>query len=340
LLSNFQSLFWPTSSPDVDFSIVVVAYDMARELPRTLHSLSRSYQRDLGELCYEVIVVDNGSPQPVITGSVTEHGEEFRLLRIDAASTSPGPAINQGAALARGKYLCLIIDGARVLSPGVLHWATQAFRLHAGAVVAVPGLHLGPEHQRLSSQRGYNQELEDKLLQQIDWPGDGYRLFEIASLAGSARFGWHGPLAESNCIFLSRALFDHCGGCDDNFQSAGGGLVNLDFYQRVCAAADYQVYHLAGEACFHQIHGGVTTGGAQAKALKFNDLQAEYRSLRGENFEYHDYQPILLGSTPGAALPLIAQGLDELIREYGLAEKPRQHLQQAGLEYPFEAQEQ
>ena len=42
-------------------SVVVVVYDMAREAPRTLHSLSRRYQQGGAELDYEVIVVDDSS---------------------------------------------------------------------------------------------------------------------------------------------------------------------------------------------------------------------------------------------------------------------------------------
>jgi glycosyltransferase involved in cell wall biosynthesis len=319
-------------TPAIDFSVVVVAYDMARELPRTLHSLSRAYQRGIEELRYEVIVVDNGSPRALSAEMVSEYGPEFRLLRIERAGASPGPAINRGAALARGKHLGLVIDGARVLSPGVLQLAREAFHLQAG-VVAVAGFHLGPEHQRLSSQRGYDQAVEDKLLRGIAWPGDGYRLFEIASLAGSAPSAWHGPLAESNCVFLSRALFEQCRGCDEGFRSAGGGLVNLDFYQRICAAVDYRVYHLAGEGCFHQIHGGVTTGGPMRDTLKFNDMQAEYESVRGRKFRHLDYRPTLLGSTSPAALPLSIQGLGKMTAQCDHLEVQAQHLRDAGLDY-------
>lgn len=313
--------------------MVVVAYDMARELPRTLQSLSRSYQRDISHLNYEVIVVDNGSPQAVSAETVREHGPEFRLLRIDAASGSPGPALNRGAALARGKYLGMIIDGARLVSPGILHWANQAFRLNSEAVVAAVGFHLGPEHQRLSSQRGYTRAIEDRLLQQIAWPEDGYRLFEIASLAGSARFGLHSPLAESNCVFTSRALFARSGGYEEKFLSAGGGLINLEFYQRVCAAAGHQVYHLAGEGCFHQIHGGVTTGGSDVETRKFKDLQDEYESVTGRKFGHLAYQPILLGNVPDAAKPLIAQGLEAMLRENSLTDRRGQHMSRAGIDY-------
>ena len=46
-------------------SVILVAYDMAREIPRTLESLSRSYQERAENLEYEVLLLDNGSPVPL-----------------------------------------------------------------------------------------------------------------------------------------------------------------------------------------------------------------------------------------------------------------------------------
>ena len=45
-------------------SVIVIAHNMAREIPRTLTSLSRDYQLEAAELGYEVILIDNGSAQP------------------------------------------------------------------------------------------------------------------------------------------------------------------------------------------------------------------------------------------------------------------------------------
>ena len=46
------------STPEV--TIVVVAFNIPRELPRTLYSLSTNYQQKIIDHEYEVIVVDNG----------------------------------------------------------------------------------------------------------------------------------------------------------------------------------------------------------------------------------------------------------------------------------------
>ena len=49
-------------------SVILIAYDMAREIPRTLQGLSRTYQHGAQELDYEVILVDNGSPESSRSG--------------------------------------------------------------------------------------------------------------------------------------------------------------------------------------------------------------------------------------------------------------------------------
>ena len=47
------------SKPGV--SVIVVVFNIPREAPRTLYSLSAEYQRDIAADDYEVIVVDDGS---------------------------------------------------------------------------------------------------------------------------------------------------------------------------------------------------------------------------------------------------------------------------------------
>ena len=319
--------------PECLFTVIVVAYDMDRELPRTLHSLSRQYQQRCEDLNYEVIVVDNGSPQPVAQSLVSSFGPEFRLLRIDDASPSPSAGINQAAAMASGRNLGIMVDGARMLSPGVLWWASQAYRLQSRALIAVLGFHLGPEHQSLSSRRGYGQEVEDQLLQRIDWPADGYRLFEIAALAGSANFGWYGPIAESNCIFVPASLYREIGGYEERFVSPGGGLVNLDFYKRACEAEKVELFYPVGEGCFHQTHGGVTTAGEHEHAATFDDLQVEYQGIRGRLYSKPGNPPILIGQSPLAAIWLVNEASGVMVAAEQLDLRRSQHMQAVGLDY-------
>src|SRR5690348_14796062 len=96
-------------------SVVVVAYEMRRELPRTLRSLTVPYQRDIDDDEYEIIVVDNGSSAPLEVDSPA-----VRLHRLDPAPASPAHAANVGIALAQGELIGLVVDGARMASPGLL----------------------------------------------------------------------------------------------------------------------------------------------------------------------------------------------------------------------------
>ncbi len=320
---------------ELDVSIIVVAYDMQRELPRTLQSLSRSYQQGIDGLRYEVIVVDNGSPVPVSETLVSRCGPEFHLIRIDNASQSPAAAINLGAQSAKGKILSLIIDGARMVTPGTLYWAAQAFGLHQRAVVSILGFHLGPEIQRLSSLQGYNQAREDLLLKRIGWPQDGYRLFEIASLAGSSASAWFGPMAESNCLFIAKSVFAELGGFEERFGSPGGGMVNLDFYRRACTTDAVELFYIMGEGCFHQIHGGVTTGGAGKAVEKFEGQHAEYQAIRGVRYRAPPNQPILLGRSRPSATWLIGEGANNIITEHQLTRVRNEHMTAINLDYQW-----
>jgi glycosyltransferase involved in cell wall biosynthesis len=163
-------------------SVVVVVYNMLREARRTLHSLSAAYQRHIHADDYEVIVVDNGSNPPFGQPIIDGLAGNFRLIRIDPAPCSPAHAINRGLAEAQGDVIGVMIDGARIVTPGLLHFARHGARLYDKAVVATLGWYLGYDFQKWSMQYGYNHAREDALIDSIDWPKDGYRLFEIGTL--------------------------------------------------------------------------------------------------------------------------------------------------------------
>ena len=116
--------------------------------------------------------------------------------------------------MAKGRMVGVMIDGARILTPGVLCRAMQGARLVERPVVYALGWHLGTQLQSRSTRAGYDQSVEDALLKQINWPADGYRLFEISTQAGNSRWGWLAPPGESNCIFVRREDFELLGGYD------------------------------------------------------------------------------------------------------------------------------
>lgn len=291
-------------------SVVVVAYNMARELPRTLRSLAAGMQREVAPEDYEIILVDNGSTQPWDEAECRRWWPSLRVHRVERPTPSPVAAINQGLALARGDLVGVWIDGARLASPGLLAGALRAARLHPRPVIGTLGCHLGPDLQRRSIQAGYCQAREDALLDSVRWEEDGYRLFGIASLAGSSAGGWFQPIGESNALFLTRELWDELGGYDPRFEAPGGGLANLDVWRRACEASDTQVILLLGEATFHQIHGGVATN---ADRPMFPVFHEEYQRIRGGPYVAPAVSPLYLGRVHPAVLPTLAWSAEQAL---------------------------
>ncbi len=115
---------------------------------------------------------------------------------------------------------------------------TEACRAHGLRIGTVNGSGGG---QLLIRDDGKRAQAVARLLEQIAWPSDGYRLFDIACLSGSCAGGFFAPFAESNCLCLPKGHFERLGGFDPAFVSAGGGYVNLDFYRRVCELPDSEV---------------------------------------------------------------------------------------------------
>jgi glycosyltransferase involved in cell wall biosynthesis len=280
-------------------SVVVVAYDMARELPRTLRSLEPSYQRGADAFGYEVIVVDNGSPEPVDRTVLEGFGGVLRSTRIDPAPPSPAHAANVGVEMARGELVGLLIDGARIASPGLLARAVLARRLADQPVVASLGWHLGPGLHARAHETGYDQDAEDRLLAELDWERDGYRLFDAATLAESSSRGWFAPLGESNGLFMPAETWAALDGLDERFSLPGGGLANHDLFRRACELEGTQLVVLLGEGTFHQIHGGAATSGR----IDWDAMHDEYVALRGRPWKPPENERLYLGTVPPAALP-------------------------------------
>ncbi|MGH8976747.1 MAG: glycosyltransferase family 2 protein [Acidimicrobiia bacterium] len=282
----------------LSLSIVVVAYGMARELPRTLKSLAVPAQRDIEPDDYEVVLVDNGTPGGLDPSLARHFPGELRTHRLDAAPPSPAFAANQGIALARGDLIGLVIDGARMASPGLLATARLAGGLAARPIITSPAYHLGATTHMDAAAEGYDERVEDELLAAARWEEDGYELFTISTLAGSSGRGWFGPMGESSALFMRKKLWQELGGLDERFALPGGGLVNHDLYRRACASPGVQLVTLLGEGTFHQFHGGAAT----TRRFTWDEMHADYRAIRGLDYRPPENVPIYIGGVPVAAL--------------------------------------
>lgn len=284
-------------------SVVIAFHDMAREARRTLDTLAPGYQRGVAVEDYEVIAVDVGSEPPLDEALVRSHGPSFRLLRSPRAP-SPAAALNAAVRTTRADAVMVCIDGARMLTPGMVCFALAALGGYPGRPVVAPSFHLGPKVQNESMLEGYDQAVEDRLLATVDWRRDGYELFRIGCPAQSSMAGWLGPIGESNCMAMGRAAWDRLGGYDERFVSPGGGLVNPDFLKRACDELGPPVM-LLGEATFHQFHGGVATNVPRA-GRPVQPMAEEYVAVRGREFAPSTSEPVLVGGLPPQALPVLA----------------------------------
>jgi cephalosporin hydroxylase len=270
-----------------DLSVVMVVHNMRREAPRSLHSLSSRYQRGLGDRRYEVTVVENGSDPGQRLGAelVEGFGPHFRYIDMgDAAAPSPVPAMNRGLAASRGRALALMIDGAHVVTPRVLHYGLTGLEAFEPAVVATQPWYVGPGQQGDVMRAGYDQAVEDALFEKIGWPQDGYRLFDIGHFTGDR--DWFDGLWESNCLFVPRTLLAQVGGPDEAFSMPGGGYTNLDLYERLTSTPGVRVVTILGEGSFHQVHGGTTTNQPDPleRRQRIRSYAEHYADLRGRPF--------------------------------------------------------
>ncbi len=115
-----------------------------------------------------------------------------------------------------------MIDGAHVLTPGVLRFGMLGLRTYAPAMVATQQWYVGPGPAGRGDRRGLRPGVRGSAVRRIDWPLDGYRLFEIGHFIGER--DWFDGLWESNCLFVPRRLLEQVGGFDEAFSMPGGGL--------------------------------------------------------------------------------------------------------------------
>jgi len=283
-------------------SIIVIAYDMPRQALNTLRSLSPDYQEGVAADDYEVILVENRSQRNMDTAAIAALPGNFRYFLRDEPGVSPAAAINFGFAQARGSHIGLMIDGARMVTPGVVRNTLMAFRISKDAMVVVPGYHLGENEQQYHLTNGYSETAEQRLLEEIDWRHNGYRLFDISCLSNSNPNGVFQPFMECNCLLFSAEIFREIGQADERFDLPGGGALNLLIYRKAALHSRVSCYMLAGEGSFHQLHGGVTTSEVDGREQLLERIKAQLDELLGQPFRAPTVAPILLGHISAPAL--------------------------------------
>jgi cephalosporin hydroxylase len=177
-----------------------------------------------------------------------------------------------------------MIDGAHVLTPGVLREVWDAVEETPEAIVALRQWFVGADQRWLSSV-GYTAAQEDMLFDKIAWPQDGYKLFKIGVPIWESPYHWFNGFIESNCLFLPREVYRRIGGMNEAFSDPGAGYANLDLFKRAASAVEEPVIALVGEASFHQFHGGTTTNVSnEEKNRRVRSYENGYAQIHGQSY--------------------------------------------------------
>jgi len=211
-----------------------------------------------------------------------------------------------------------------MVSPGLVGAAAAASRMHDGVAVVTLGWYLGYDFQREAIAAGWTTADEDRLLEMIGWPADGYRLYEVSTMDESSIDAWLSVMFESNGLFLPAASWRELGGFDEAFDTPGGGVVNHDTLRRATELDGLEWVMLLGEATFHQLHGGVATNTTTAElADAMSGWAAQYERIRGRPLEpLHLPDPVFLGNLPDGLRPQFAHMLNRALHSQKLLDVP------------------
>ena len=212
--------------------------------------------------------------------SSSSFGPEFRLLELDGdPQPSPTAALNAGIAAARGEALAP--DDRRRARADPRRPALRdegAPHLRAGGRGHAAVVRRDRASRATPSRRATTSASRTGSSTSIDWPVDGYRLFEIGHFIGER--DWFDGIVESNCLFVPRKLLEQVGGFDESFSMPGGGYANLDLFERLAQSPGVTPASILGEGTFHQFHGGTTTNVAD-EAARRERVVSYRRALRG-----------------------------------------------------------
>lgn len=282
-------------STKITLSVVVVFFNMQREAARTLFSLSRDYQQNI-DFEYEILVVDNGSTEQLLKKDVESIGDNIFYRYVKSNSASPCYSINEAVKVARGEYIMCCIDGARILSPNILSKSVQALKTVQHPFIYTLAFHIGPKVQKESLLEGYSREIEDQLLASVAWEENGYELFNISTIAPSSKKGYFNCISETNCFVLKKTDYLNLGGYNELFLSSGGGLSNMELFQRFVLNEKTTPIVLLGEATFHQVHGGAITNQIVDREKKMKIAFDEYERIIGNKYIHKAYDFMCFGS--------------------------------------------
>ena len=197
------------------------------------------------------------------------------------------PSPSTGASpTARGETVALMIDGAHVLTPGVLHYGMPGCRAYEPASWPPSSGTSGPASRATRCSRATTRRSRTGSSTQIQWPDDGYRLFEIGHFIGD-RDWFDGIVGEQLPLRAPQAARAGRAASTTASRWPGGGYANLDLFERLGPTPGRHAWRrILGEGSFHQFHGGTTTNVADVddRRHRVAPTASTSRELRGRPF--------------------------------------------------------
>jgi GT2 family glycosyltransferase len=246
--------FPEVARPDV--TVVMLTFnrwDLTKEALRLLAEITAPR--------YEVVIVDNASTD----GTLEElaHVSGATVLR-NPSNLGFGPANNQGAAMARGRYLLLLNSDAWV-RPGWLEPLLEVADADPGVAAVAPKL-IYPD--------GRLQEAGSIL-----WRDARVRQYGDGDVANRPEYNFRRTVdyASAACLLIRRAAFNAVGGFDPRF--APVYYEDVDLCLALAAGPGRIVYQ--PRSVVEHVRGASSTGGVQTARIERNRrlLRARWRGV-------------------------------------------------------------
>jgi GT2 family glycosyltransferase len=246
--------FPEVARPDV--TVVMLTYnrwDLTKEALRLLAEVTEPH--------YEVVIVDNASTDGTLDELDRVAGA--RILR-NPSNLGFGPGNNQGAAMARGRYLLLLNSDAWV-RPGWLEPLIDVADADPGVAAVAPKL-LYPD--------GRLQEAGS-----IIWRDGRVRQYGDGDRSNRPEYNFRRTVdyASAACLLVRRSAFTSVGGFDPRF--APVYYEDVDLCLALAAGPGRVVYQ--PRSVVEHVRGASSTGGVQSARVERNRrlLRARWQSL-------------------------------------------------------------
>jgi GT2 family glycosyltransferase len=233
------------------------------------------------EVSFEIIVVDNASPQ----GDVEVLKGEFPEIIIRKSSKNIGfaAANNLGFKESRGEYVLFLNPDTKLMGPTIDTLLDRMKALPDAGIVGCKMLNTDLSVQITSIQKFptiLNQIVNSEHLQ-LRWPG--CPLWDIAPLFSEQSQPIKVEVIPGACMLLRRSIFEQVGGfSEDYFMYAEDLDLNYKLKQ-----AGYTNYYVGEAAIVH--HGGKSSSQQEVNQwstmMKYRAMTRYYRKTRGRFYE-------------------------------------------------------